>query len=156
MQNPSKTLLYDLFAAPILRVLQKIVDWVSGAATAVSSDQSGSHKRNLAMKIRQPGAPLDTRSHWEKMGVVAPVYKLAGQGLSDRAIALSLNLSENTVYECIAYLVRRLKCQTRAELVLYASPSPKGTWNIRTTPRMLISGVRRWRQRKLADSLLTG
>jgi regulatory LuxR family protein len=96
----------------------------------------------------------DTRSHWEKMDVIAPIYRLAGEGLSDHAIALKLNLTENTVYGCIGYLLRRLKCRTRAELVLYASPKPHESWNLRTFPTMLISKVRRWRQRQLASSFL--
>jgi hypothetical protein len=153
MQNPLRTLLHGLFIAPILRVLQGIFDWAGKATAAVRPDRTRRQKRSLGIDARRSRTNRDTRSHWDKMGVAAPIYKLASEGLNDRAIALNLNLSENTVYECIAYLVRGLKCQSRAELVLYASPSPKGTWNM-PTPTMLISGVRRWRQRKLADSLL--
>jgi len=86
--------------------------------------------------------------------VIAPIYRLAGEGLSDHAIALKLNLTENTVYGCIGYLLRRLKCRNRAELVLYASPKPYEVWNLRTAPTMLMSKVRRWRQKKRADSFL--
>lgn len=152
MQNPIRTLLYGLFVAPVLRVLQSIFDGISALAPSAKSRQGTS--RRTPAKATRPIRANDSRSHWEKMGVAIPVYKLAGQGLSDHDIAVRLNLSENTVYGCIGYLVRRLKCRTRAELVLYASPKQQETWSLRSGPRMLVSRVRRWRQRKLAASLL--
>lgn len=153
MQNPVRTLLYGLFVAPVLRVLQATIDGISGLASSVKSGLGGASRRTPGMGNRSIRT-ADTRSHWEKMGVVVPVYRLAGQGLSDHDIAVKLSLSENTVYGCIGYLVRRLKCRTRAELVLYASPKPHETWSLRSSPTMLVSRVRRWRQRRLADSLL--
>lgn len=153
MRNPFRTLLYDLFAAPVLRVLQAIADWFGSAAGAVTKNSNQRHTRSQQMVPSEKEKMRDTRSHWEKMGIVAPVYQLAGQGLSDHEIALRLNLTENTVYGCIGYLIRLLKCRTRAELVLYASPKSNESWTLRKTPTMLISGVRRWRQRRLADAL---
>lgn len=70
------------------------------------------------------------RCHWEKIGVLGPIYKLAGLGISDHAIADRLNLSEETVQGCISWLLHFLKYQTRAELVLNASPVPQGTWGL--------------------------
>ncbi len=153
MQNPVRTLLYGLFLAPVLRVLQALIDGVSWVASSVKSGLGGTSTLTPRTGDRPIGT-ADTRSHWEKMGVVVPVYRLAGQGFSDHEIAVKLSLSENTVYGCIGYLVRRLKCRTRAELVLYASPKPHEIWSLRSSPTMLVSRLRRWRQRRLADSLV--
>ena len=67
------------------------------------------------------------RCHWEKLGVLGPIYKLAGLGMSDLAIADRLNLSEETVRGCISWLLHFLGWQTRAELVLDASPAQQET-----------------------------
>ena len=152
MRNPFRTLLYDLFAAPVLRVAQAIVDWFGKAASA--GMRIGSQTRTRIPQLVHSEKMRDPRSHWEKLGIVVPVYKLAGQGLTDREIAVRLQLTENAVYGCIRHLLRVLKCRTRAELVLYASPKPNESWRLRNTPTQLISGVRRWRQRRLADALL--
>lgn len=71
------------------------------------------------------------RCHWERLGVLGPVYKLVGEGLSDRAIANELNLTEVTVQGCISWMSHFLKCKNRVELVLYASPVPQETWSLR-------------------------
>lgn len=71
------------------------------------------------------------RCHWEKLGVLGPIYGLVGKGLSDRAIANKLNLTEVTVHGCISWLLHSLKCDTREALVLYASPALKETWSLR-------------------------
>ena len=152
MQNPIRTLLYELFVAPVLRVLQVVSD---GFGNATDRDRKNTrHIRVPRIVLADKEGTRDTRSHWEKMGIVVPVYRLAGQGLSDHEISVRLNLTENTVYECIGYLIRRLKCRTRAELVVYASPMPNEGWTVRNTPTMLISGLRRWRHRRLANALL--
>ena len=134
--------------------LSAFTDWIGQAASSVKSNLLPSRRRTPGVDARDQQSPRDTRSHWEKMDVIAPIYRLAGEGLSDHAIALKLNLTENTVYGCIGYLLRRLKCRTRAELVLYASPKPYEVWNLRTAPTMLMSKVRRWRQRQRANSFL--
>jgi DNA-binding NarL/FixJ family response regulator len=71
------------------------------------------------------------RCHWEKLGVLGPIYGLATLGMSDHAIANQLNVSEETVHGCISWLLHFLKCQTRSELVLNASPAQQGTWGLR-------------------------
>jgi DNA-binding NarL/FixJ family response regulator len=71
------------------------------------------------------------RCHWERLGVLGPVYKRVGEGLSDRAIANELNLTEVTVQGCISWMSHFLKCKKRVELVLYASPVPQETWSLR-------------------------
>ncbi len=154
MDNPIRTLLYGLFAAPVLRLLQGTLDRIGGLASALKSGFGGTPKEKRTASGRPIAGRPDRRSHWEKMGVAVPVYRLAALGLSDHDIAVKLSLSENTVYGCVGYLVRRLKCRTRAELVLYASPKAYEIWSLRNSPTMLVSRVRRWRQRKLVNALL--
>jgi DNA-binding NarL/FixJ family response regulator len=65
----------------------------------------------------------------EKLGVLGPIYRLVGEGFSDREIASRLRVSELVVTNCIAWLVHSLKITDRAELVAdafnaaHASPS---------------------------------
>jgi len=62
------------------------------------------------------------RVFWEKTGVLYPIYRLVGQGLSDGEIANKLNLTELKVHNCIAWMLHFLKFTDRKELVHYASP----------------------------------
>jgi hypothetical protein len=71
------------------------------------------------------------RCHWEKLGVLGPIYGLVGLNLSDHDIANKLKVTEITVHGCISWLSHFLKCHTRAELVLYASGVQPGTWGLR-------------------------
>lgn len=61
------------------------------------------------------------RVFWERTGVLGPIYRLAGQGLSDVDIATKLNLTEITVQGCVAWLLHFLKLTDRIELIRYAS-----------------------------------
>jgi len=70
------------------------------------------------------------RCHWERLGVLSPIYELVGQGLGDRAIAGKLKLTEVTVQGCVSWLLRSFNCHNRAELVLYASPAERETWGL--------------------------
>jgi DNA-binding NarL/FixJ family response regulator len=70
------------------------------------------------------------RCYWEKLGILGPIYGLVGQGVSDREIALRLNLTETAVQGCISWLIHFLECPGRAELVLYASPAQHETWGM--------------------------
>ena len=56
----------------------------------------------------------------ERLEVLAPIYRLLGQGVSDRDIAVKLRLSEVTVQSCIVWISHSLKLPNRAELVLHA------------------------------------
>ena len=61
------------------------------------------------------------RSFWEQTGVLGPIYRMLGKGLSDNDIAMRLNLTEEKVQGCIAWLLHFLRLKNRLELVLYAS-----------------------------------
>ena len=61
------------------------------------------------------------RSFWEQTGVLGPIYRLLGQGVNDNDIALRLNITEEKVQGCVAWLIHFLKLKNRQELVLYAS-----------------------------------
>jgi len=62
------------------------------------------------------------RVFWEKSGVLGPVYRLVGKGLSDRDIATQLKLTELTVQTCIAWILHFLGLTNRNELIRYAAP----------------------------------
>lgn len=61
------------------------------------------------------------RVFWEKVGALGPVYRLVGQGLSDRDIATKLNLTELSVQACIAWILHFLGFTNRNELIRYAA-----------------------------------
>lgn len=58
---------------------------------------------------------------WEKVGILGPVYRLAGQGLSDREIATRLDITQIKAEGCVAWILRFLKFTQRLELVEHAS-----------------------------------
>ena len=62
------------------------------------------------------------RVFWEKVGVLGPVYRLVGKGLSDRDIATKLDLTELSVQTCIAWILHFLGLTNRDELIRYAAP----------------------------------
>lgn len=64
------------------------------------------------------------RVFWEKVGILGPVYRLAGQGFSDHEIAKKLNITELNVQGCVAWILHFLKLTGRAELMQYASARP--------------------------------
>jgi DNA-binding NarL/FixJ family response regulator len=53
----------------------------------------------------------------EKLGVLGPIYHLAGEGFSDREIAGRLRLSEAVVTNCIVWMFHSLKITDRPKLV---------------------------------------
>jgi ATP/maltotriose-dependent transcriptional regulator MalT len=61
------------------------------------------------------------RVFWETVGVLGPVYRLVGKGLSDRDIARKLNLTELSVQTCIAWILHFLGLTNRNELIRYAA-----------------------------------
>jgi len=63
------------------------------------------------------------RAFWEQTGVLLPIYRLAGQGLSDCEIANKLSITEVKVQSCMAWLLHFLKMSDRNQLIAYASPA---------------------------------
>jgi hypothetical protein len=61
------------------------------------------------------------RVFWEQVGALGLVYRLVGQGFSDRDIATKLDLTELRVQACIAWILHFLKLSDRYELIGYAS-----------------------------------
>lgn len=60
------------------------------------------------------------RVHWEKLGILGPVYGLVGRGFSNDEIAGQLKVSEDNVRQCVAWLMRFGGHSSREELVLEA------------------------------------
>jgi len=42
------------------------------------------------------------RNFWERLGILLPVYRLVGRGMSDGEIANELSLTEGKVETCIS------------------------------------------------------
>jgi hypothetical protein len=61
---------------------------------------------------------------WEQIGVLGPIYRLVGGGLNDGDIATHLGLTEVSVQDCIAWLLRFWGFTNREELALYAHTQP--------------------------------
>jgi DNA-binding NarL/FixJ family response regulator len=61
------------------------------------------------------------RSFWEQSGVLGPIYRLLGRGLNNEDIGGTLNITQERVEGCIAWLLHFLKLKNRQDLVLYAS-----------------------------------
>lgn len=54
---------------------------------------------------------------WEKIGILGPVYRLVGRGLSDVEIASNLDITEGRVRDCVAWMQCFLHCEDRNELM---------------------------------------
>jgi hypothetical protein len=54
--------------------------------------------------------------HWEKLGILGPVYRLIGRGFSNNEIAGKLNIREENVRRCVDWLSRFGSHYSRAEL----------------------------------------
>ena len=153
MKHPARTLLYDLFVLPPLRLLQAGVDGIDYAITASRKVFESHEKRSSENGFVRRDARNGTFAEQYRL-VARPIYELAGEGLSNRAIAARLNLSEITVHGCLAWLVRSLRCRDRRELVFYACRSRPESRSLHETAGGMITSVRRWRQRKRFDSLV--
>jgi DNA-binding CsgD family transcriptional regulator len=53
--------------------------------------------------------------------VLGPIYRLLGRGLNNDDIATGLNITQEKVEGCIAWLLHFLAMKNRQDLVLYAS-----------------------------------
>jgi DNA-binding NarL/FixJ family response regulator len=56
------------------------------------------------------------QAFWEKLGVLGPIYRLVGEGFSDREIAGRLHLREPVVTNCIAWMLHSFQITNRAKL----------------------------------------
>ena len=63
----------------------------------------------------------ELRVFWEQVGALGPIYRLVGQGFSDRDIATKLDLTELRVQACIAWILHFLGFTNRNELIRYAA-----------------------------------
>jgi hypothetical protein len=73
------------------------------------------------------------RNFWERLGILLPIYRLVGRGLSDSDIANELNLTEGKVESCISWMLRFLKLTNRLELVQHACSAAQqvsGTYHL--------------------------
>ena len=61
------------------------------------------------------------RVHWERTGILVPVFRLAGQGFNDGEIANRLNIPEGDVQGCVAWLLHFLEFSDRMELIQCSS-----------------------------------
>lgn len=73
------------------------------------------------------------RNFCKRVGILLPVYRLVGRGLSDSEIANELNLSEGKVQTLISWTVAFLELGNRLELVRNACSAAQqmsGTYHL--------------------------
>jgi len=56
------------------------------------------------------------RVFWERIGVLGPICRLVGKGLSDGEIASKLNLTETKVRDCMSWMLQSFQFPDRTEL----------------------------------------
>lgn len=56
------------------------------------------------------------RCFWEQIGVLGPTYRLLGRGWSNHDIAKYLGRTDEVIDSCVAWILRFLRINTRAEL----------------------------------------
>ena len=67
------------------------------------------------------------RPFWGRLGILLPIYLLVGQGLTDKEITSRLNLADDKVQNCIAWMVHFLELSDRSELVQHAYTAAQQT-----------------------------
>ena len=72
------------------------------------------------------------RNCWKRLGILLPVYRFVGRGLSDSEIANELNLTEGKVDNCISWVLGFLKLSNRLEFVRHACSAAQksGTYHL--------------------------
>lgn len=58
--------------------------------------------------------------YWEQVGILGPTYRLLGRGWSNHDIAAYLGRTDETIDQCVTWVLRFLNIGSRAELVLRA------------------------------------
>jgi DNA-binding NarL/FixJ family response regulator len=59
--------------------------------------------------------------YWERLGILGPIYRLLGAGLSNHDISKQLNVTDSTIDSCVAWLLVFLNYTNRSDLVVRAS-----------------------------------
>lgn len=67
------------------------------------------------------------RTFWGRLGILLPIYRLVGEGLTDRDIASELDITEDRVGNCISWMLHFLKLGDRLELVQHACSAAQQT-----------------------------
>jgi hypothetical protein len=67
------------------------------------------------------------RTFWERLGILLPIYRLVGQGLTDTDIASELSLTEDRGENCISWMLHFLELSNRLELVQHACSAARQT-----------------------------
>jgi hypothetical protein len=70
------------------------------------------------------------RTFWGRLGILLPIYRLVGNGLTDRDIARELDLTEDKVENCIFWMLHFLELSNRLELVQHACSAAQQTSGI--------------------------
>jgi hypothetical protein len=89
------------------------VAWAECTKRRSNSTQGAFEESNVEVNL--------VRVFWEQVGMLGPVYRLAGRGFSDHDIAEKLNLTELSVRACIAWILHFLGFTDRNELVRYVA-----------------------------------
>jgi hypothetical protein len=67
------------------------------------------------------------RTFWGRLGILLPIYRLVGEGLTDGDIAGELNLTKDKVENCISWMLHFLELRDRLELVQHACSAAQQT-----------------------------
>jgi DNA-binding NarL/FixJ family response regulator len=57
---------------------------------------------------------------WEATGVLGPIYRMVGEGLTDAEIGHRLKFTEYTVNNCVSWIMHSLEITSRSQLVARA------------------------------------
>jgi hypothetical protein len=67
------------------------------------------------------------RTFWGRLGILLPIYRRVGQGLTDKEIASQLNLADDKVKSCISWMLHFLELGNRLELAQHACNAAQQT-----------------------------
>jgi hypothetical protein len=85
------------------------------------------------------------RTFWGRLGILLPIYRRVGQGLTDKEIASQLNLADDKVKSCIAWLLHFLELSDRLALVQHACSAAQqrsGAYHLDTATHRSKTGLR--------------
>lgn len=67
------------------------------------------------------------RTFWGRLGILLPIYRLVGQGMTNTDIASELNLTQEKVENCISWTLHFLELSDRLELAQHACGAAQQT-----------------------------